>query len=174
MYIVDNFPNDVNKALKHVQHDTYPENVGLLVWTCVQCYVRSAELIGVTTRIYKQILSKDCIPSFDHRTVQFAHDAIAAFYRYSNSSLYKPMLNNHEPYRVYLTSRWLNFYHKEVERIAWDHPLNTAILNSVLHANTDMGYENEHLAVYLLEKSYGPDFEEACRIHRETTRRKYN
>ncbi|NDB68818.1 MAG: hypothetical protein EB015_12595 [Methylocystaceae bacterium] len=88
MIVGNYFAGDENYDLKIVQHDIYYRAIGLMITSCNNIaeyaakpdYVLSSEDWGK-------------IDKCDHRTIQFAHDLLAAAYRYKCSVSFETMLS---------------------------------------------------------------------------------
>jgi hypothetical protein len=76
------FPDDENKALKEVQFQLYGQILWRLFSKPRERYLDACRLVEVDTGLAARVRAMD---SFDHRTLQDAHDLIAAWYRFSRA-----------------------------------------------------------------------------------------
>lgn len=115
MHIGRRFEGDENMALQRVQADTYSgtyNHVGSLYGICRNRFRDSARLMDLTSELIEAVNSAFL---FDHRTLQEAHDIIAAYYRYAVDKG-QPDLNfeGSDCGRVMLES-WVAWFRSELE-----------------------------------------------------------
>ena len=79
MYIIPLFEGDVDMKVASKQHDVYPQALGIIVSKC-----------NLYTEFARSLLNDADHPEwgtveyFDHRTLQHAHDLLAAAWRFRN------------------------------------------------------------------------------------------
>jgi len=77
MIVGSNFPSD-SERLAMLQHDVYGKSIALIVAQSQEQYRKAEAILGIRTELGKRLP----VDSFDHRTVQYVHDQIAAQFRY--------------------------------------------------------------------------------------------
>jgi hypothetical protein len=152
------FTDDANYDLKIKQHDIYYRAIGLMITSCnniAECapvpdYLAPCENWGK-------------IDKCDHRTIQFAHDLLAAVYRYKVLVSSQDLASNRieEP-----TSSWITWFCIEVQSW-WKAPaLLENFLAILTHQNEPYGYLAEtRLCLAILDRfrdvPWTPDLREA-------------
>ena len=77
MNIGSDFPLD-SERLARLQHEVYGKSIAMIVSHSQEQYRRAETILDVRTELGKHLP----VSSFDHRTVEHAHDQIAAQFRY--------------------------------------------------------------------------------------------
>lgn len=113
MWVGTEFPGDDNRVLKYVQHAVYGEMVGRLFSGPRDRYLNAARLLRVDNEFVQKLRA---MTSFDHRTLQGAHDRIAAFFRFRHDDGGQLQLGETEDvYRQRLERDWRAFFQDEIE-----------------------------------------------------------
>jgi hypothetical protein len=136
MLVTRKFDGDNDEALKWQQHDCYGEASGIIAGGCLRHYESALRVTGqYTTGIAKQL--EALRQSFDHRTLQDAHDFLAAWWRWRHHR-HEPYLAGMEPATVQGWLMWLRHEAGGWPAHAPDVVLQVAWV--LLHQNTDKGY----------------------------------
>ena len=153
MIVAPRFEDDTDKELQVKQHDTY----GYALRTIIEVADKYADFA-------RKLLGDEAHPDWglkhrskiDHRTLQDAHDLLAAAWRYKNRSLRQLNLsfqtNRHE---LSTKTRWLQWLRDEAE--SWnERPDIVRYIQIILTSqNDDRGYVAERaLATALQDKFY--------------------
>lgn len=121
MWVVPRFDGDVDMELAKKQHEVYGQALGIIVRQC-----------NLYAEFARSLLDDDDHPewgtveSFDHRTLQGAHDLLAAAWRFRNAFRQSelPFVNKNsldEAQKLWLdglrneVDRWINY----PERVRW-------------------------------------------------------
>jgi len=92
---------------------------------------------------------------FDHRTLQEAHDLIAASYRYHVRGVARvPFKDDTETVQRYLKENWLLYLHDEVASLCNDPRVAKAIVLAAVRANMPDGYDAEDELQRMLKDRY--------------------
>jgi hypothetical protein len=150
MMVYGRFPGDDNMTAMLVQNKVYSEVIAKIVGEALRRYVGACVIVDVVVadrRAAETILSG----GFDHRTVQDAHDLIAAWYRYrrNDPSLFPEAQQEYEIQR-----EWLDFARNEVLELVEDPLFVRSVANAVIHATAERGIRAESDLRSLLEKRY--------------------
>jgi hypothetical protein len=112
MTVGSQFPGDNNRVLMGVQHTVYGEMVVRLFTGPRDRYLAAAALLRVDSELTQRLRSMN---GFDHRTLQMAHDRIAAFFRFARDDGGQLRLGESEAdYRRRLEEAWREFVQSEV------------------------------------------------------------
>jgi hypothetical protein len=161
MWVGREFDGDDNKTLKDIQFKMY--NPVKMARKCRDVYMRSCEILSLTDVLYQKISG---LTEIDHRTLQTAHDQIAAFFRFSFRELYMPLIECNSEYRNMLTEKWQTFYENETSEIADVPKINQTVIQILAHQNQEIGTYAETVLSYHLNNRYGDNFREHCKQFR--------
>ena len=132
------FHGDDDKVLARTQHDIYGDACGILISSCNRFTRFSKAVLNDTGHV-----DWGQIESFDHRTLQHAHDLLAAVWRCENPSQQQKLrlLNTHKESSPKLL--WIDWLRKELS--AWiDHPHLVRSVQLILaNQNKPIGYAAE-------------------------------
>lgn len=132
---------DNNHTLMRVQHDAYSELVGHLCGASRQRYLEAASLLQTDNDLSAKLQLMD---SFDHRTLQSAHDRIAAYFRFLSPPLAQITLDEtEEQYRRRLELHWLRFFYPELEDLNKIDDFTRAVCNAAADGNKEPGVAAE-------------------------------
>ncbi len=144
------FDGDNDKDLQSQQHDCYGEALRIIAHGSAQGYRNATLICDVEDSISKEDRKK-LSDGFDHRTLQMAHDHLAAYWRW-HSNRRDPYLDGMEPCGI---SNWLSWLRREVE--LWP-TLSPSIVRNVavilMNQNTDTGYKAEDELLEALKGHY--------------------
>ena len=133
------FEDDWDHALKWKQHDVYGNALGIIVATCREHVARAASLLEV-----ERPGQWETDVQIDHRTLQDAHDILAAVWRHATSPVQTSL-----PLEVPATratrgvTGWLEWLRVEV-RSWWEEPRLVALVSAILaNQNQPAGYQAE-------------------------------
>jgi hypothetical protein len=153
MMVGSEFPGDNNDTLMDVQHAAYGEMVVRLFTAPRDRYLAAAALLRVDDKLSEQLRSMD---GFDHRTLQLAHDRIAAFFRFAHDDGGQLQLGETDAdYRQRQADSWRAFVQSEVERLTTDNEFTRAICTATAFGNKEPGVAAEHWLDQFLRDRYG-------------------
>ena len=153
MMVGSEFPGDNNDTLMNVQHAVYSEMVVRLFTAPRDRYLVAAALLRLDTELVGRLRSMN---GFDHRTLQLAHDRIAAFFRFSRDDGGQLQLGESEAdYHRRLEEAWREFVQSEVGRLTTDDEFVRAICTAAAFGNKEPGVAAEHWLDQFLRQRYG-------------------
>jgi hypothetical protein len=136
------FPADNNQILKDVQNTLYGEMVVRLFMGPRDRYLAAAALLRFDNELTERLRSMD---GFDHRTLQMAHDRIAALFRFAHDDGGQLQLGETEAdYRRRLEGAWREFVQSEVGQLAADDEFTRAVCTATAFGNKESGVSAEH------------------------------
>ena len=142
MIIGSYFEGDENTELASKQHDVYDNTIGIITSTCNRFARFSIAVLNDTGhRNWGQV------ETFDHRTLQGAHDLLAAAWRFVNDSRQESL--------AFPEALWLEWLRAETS--AWiDHlQLVHSVQLILANQNKPAGYLAEsHLALGIMDRFY--------------------
>jgi len=156
--IVSSYFEDDSVKIGWIQHDVYGDVLSDLYKIAKRLHHHGEVIVGITTQLRRDSWDKN---SFDHRTLQYLHDMIAAQFRYEyifytcKGPLFHTFDNSSEE-KERVSLLWKEFYPKELERLVEEHPFIARwILTSTTYPNPDeRGIEAEEDIYYLLHDEY--------------------
>ena len=174
MWVGQNFAEDTNDTLKVVQHDLWFHRDGAHLEYGSHNTSSCGFIFGYARDIYLQkwkagplfypeIVGLKEKSSFDHRVLQYAHDLMAAYYRWLVRHEDVPALaNTPQLYRRYLLERWVHYIQLEMNDLAdsSDDAIE-AIVTAVVYENTEKGYKAEDKLCECLTQRYKGPFTDA-------------
>lgn len=91
------------------------------------------------------------VNSFDHRTLQDAHDILAATFRYlhDDGGQFR-ILEDVESQQERYLSAWIDWLYKQFEEIVTYRKFAMSIVECVVYANTELGYLAENRSCGIL------------------------
>lgn len=131
------FNGDDNRQLMALQHEMYMDSVAVLFSNAKELYLVAEKLIGVDTELGRLVSP---VTGFDHRTLQTAHDIMAAQFRFITP--YRPLLPNEYESKE-LGKAWRDWLVTEVNSLITDPRFTQAVLVATGCKNTDRGYAAE-------------------------------
>lgn len=142
-----------------IQHDCYGEALHIIVNFASAKHRKAERVIAVRTELSDL---RDELISFDHRTLQWLHDRMAAMFRMEyclEADLFTYKIPDpHTPKEIMIF--WFDFLRKELERVFGEYSqLPRLILTAALYPNPDqkgMAAENE---IYELTQFLYPNLE---------------
>lgn len=148
MIVTSEFPGDDDSVLKRIQHDSYGPHVNELFRAARRRYLAAAELLEVEdelTQLFRVNLT------FDHRALQYAHDLLAARFRYRTTDSAQPRLGE-DPgtHQERLASEWDSWFSREVTERLEDPAFTRAVLTAAAFANQGAGTQAKALLARLL------------------------
>jgi len=132
------FDGDDDNQTKDVQKKVYGEALTIIVGGCRE-HVRAAEAILLTRNIWAEaFLTKS---AFDHRTLQWAHDILAAAWRFRSGAIYPSFsFDGDGAHQAQTSEAWLGWLRSEVDRWPRFHPsLIRSVAAAVVNSNTERG-----------------------------------
>lgn len=152
MIIGSKFLGDEREAAKLVQHDMYWSCVGLIPIVAHRHWETAAakgEVVSILGRLV------DSNSPFDHRSLQEAHDLIAAQFRWLRAaSLDGPVEEPDRKRDLRIAGEWHTFLVLELEDLCKEPDFVHAVLQVVAMNNTQRGYEAEDRVEAILHERY--------------------
>lgn len=161
MIVGSHSPADQHVDVMWMQHDCYGPSLAYLFSSARVTYLRAQEIVGVETELGKVAQR---VELYDHRTLQYAHDLIAAWFRHKYESQiaqpYLPGILDNQTHEDRIARLWHSCYRAEVDRLLLCHAnLALLILNASAFANPDRrGIDAEHTLAELLHAEYASLF----------------
>ena len=135
MFVGIGFPGDTNDILMKVQSNLYGELLGFLHGYLRERYLCACRLVQSRTELARRVETET---SFDHRTLQGAHDHIAAWFRFLQKDKGgRTLFETEESYRERLASEWRSFFENEVRSLSTDDDFVRAVLTAAAFSNPD-------------------------------------
>ncbi|MEO7144900.1 MAG: hypothetical protein ABI165_15485 [Bryobacteraceae bacterium] len=135
------------------QHAVYGEMVVRLFTGPRDRYFAAAALLRSDDKLSGQLRSMN---GFDHRTLQLAHDRIAAFFRFAHDDGGQLQLGETDnDYRQRVTDSWRSFVPSEVERLTTDDEFTRAMCTATAFGNKEPGVAAERWLDQFLRERYG-------------------
>ncbi len=156
MIVSDYFHGDSTR-IGWIQHDCYGEALHIIVNFAIDKHRHAERVIDVRTELSGL---RDDLRGFDHRTLQWLHDCMAAAFRMeyclnTDFLIYK-IPDPHTPEET--VTLWLEFLRKELERVFAEYfQFPRLILTAAVYSNPDekgMAAEDE---IYELTQFLYPD-----------------
>jgi hypothetical protein len=149
------FENDSNDNLKEIQHYRYPQSVTRIFLSCRRAMSKAEAVLGIC---HVDVEKAREIVNFDHRVLQDTHDIIAAAYRYKFDDGGQLKLGESigEQSNRYL-SGWVNWLEQELDELTGYRGFAHSVIESVIHENTETGYQAEYAAVDILLSHYSAE-----------------
>jgi hypothetical protein len=156
MIISSSFPGDNHDRLKGIQHDIYSQMVGRLWVQARDVYLNACSLVEVETELAVRVRA---MHGFDHRTLQDAHDLIAAWYRFDKSDGGQLRFDgSFADYDTRAIREWRDYFEAEAGRLCAHHRFIRDVLNATAFGNTAHGYAAEESLRGFLKMRYGAMF----------------
>lgn len=152
MIVCSGFPGDNNRTLMNVQHGVYSEMLARLFTGPRDRYRAAATLLRVESDLSERLRSMD---GFDHRTLQLAHDRIAAYFRFCDDGGQLQLGESDADYRRRLEETWRAFVNSEVGLLTEDDEFTRAICTATAFGNKEPGVAAEHWLDQFLRDRYG-------------------
>ena len=155
--IVGNYFHGDSTRIGLIQHNCYGEALHIIVNFASAKHRKAERIVAVRTELSDL---RDELVSFDHRTLQWLHDRMAASFRMEyclNADLFTYVIPDpHTPAEI--TTFWFEFLRKELERVFAEYfQLPRLILTAAIYPNPDkkgMAAEDE---IYDLTRRLYPD-----------------
>jgi hypothetical protein len=152
MIVGKSFEGDDNITLSRLQHDVYSEVLRRLFESARDRHLTAASLVGVEDELSLRLRA---MRGFDHRTLQLAHDRIAAYFRFQSPGSAQLYLGEDEvKYLERLTQEWREFFAGEVEDFTQRDEYVRAACKAACFGNTEPGYTAEDQLDQLLTRRY--------------------
>lgn len=150
MIVGASFEGDWDDVLKWKQHDVYGNALGIIVATCREHVSRAASLLEV-----ERPRQWETDVQIDHRTLQDAHDILAAVWRHATSPAQaSPPLEVPATRVLHGVTGWLEWLHVEVHSW-WREPRLVALVSAILaNQNQQAGYQAEEELAELLHRRF--------------------
>lgn len=152
MWVLPMFEGDKNVSLMDVQHSEYGNALHCLLKTSARHFA-TYYMHALTRPDYVTKLVD--IKSFDHRTLQEAHDKIAASFRFHFCT--KDEIDSYPAdfdFKQYYLQSWRIYYNLEAENFSIIDDIAIAIMECVAYENTLKGYKAEGVLNKFLGNRY--------------------
>lgn len=141
MIVAKVYSADNNETLKNVQHNLYMRLMPVIFQKPRERFLKAARLVEADPSFIKNL---EKITSFDHRTLQNAHDIIAARYRYLKDDFGQMSLfcnlSQEDRYR----RDWSQWFHEEIDSLIDYDTFIRATVKAVAFQNSKQGYKAEN------------------------------
>lgn len=142
MIIAEVFEGDQNRVLKNVQHDEYGHSIWRMFESARSEFIHADAVLVTRLPIVEQARA---VKSFDHRVLQDAHDIIAAAYRFRHDdSCQLQLLESPDLQPIRYLRHWSNWLGGQLQELVRRPLFVRATVESVVFANTDIGYKAEN------------------------------
>ena len=152
--IASRFDGYNNQTLMDVQHKTYGDMIGWLFGSARRRYLDAGRLLNVETDLTEALRGQT---TFDHRTLQGAHDLIAAYFRFAHDDGGQLRFDESEQpplYEIRIWRSWTRFFRDEVRDLLQDDEFTLGVLYAAVYANQDTGTAAEQQINLFLEDRY--------------------
>ena len=168
MWVAPLFDDDVDMEVAWKQHDVYSD----ALWTIVSQCNRYTEF---ARRLLDDVDHTEwiAVDSFDHRTLQHAHDLLAAVWRFRNNLRQSELFADTDSVNEVQTL-WLDWLRREVAE--WiDYPDRVRLVQVILaNQNSPLGYIAEsELAINIIDGFPRVPWDRRLREASEATLAKY-
>ena len=144
------FDGDDDDAVAQLQHDVYREALRIIVSTCNQYAVFARGVLNDTRH-----LDWGTVRTFDHRTLQGAHDLLAAAWRHRSDYRQPELPFEAEEALSHVKEHWLRWLQQEVTDWLTQPKLIRLVQVILTNQNTAPGYTAEvQLSLEILERFY--------------------
>ena len=144
------FRGDEDTDVMWLQHDVYGEALGIITSIC-------QEYTHLAHRILDYWDGWEFIPSFDHRTLQYAHDVIAATWRFRGLPQIRQialLIDRKVVEEPNFQRHWLNWLDVEVRSWMHDPYLIRFVVKILRNQNNPTGYQAEDDLKLILAQRY--------------------
>ncbi len=145
------FDGDDDAEIAWKQHDVYGQALGAIIQVCYRLTLFAKSLLDD-----KDHASWGTIETYDHRTLQSAHDILAAAWRFQNDFRQSvlPLERRPEPLAPHTPENlWLWWLRDEIEKWVWQPTLVRDVLLILGNQNQPIGYAAEsRLCLALLDR----------------------
>ena len=147
MWVCSKYRGDTDSVAMWEQHDVYVRALRVIVDGGVTHMIRAARLLG------QSVPARWLMPTdLDHRTVQEAHDILAAAWRWQSDCRQLRLPFRDERLRpVPVPQAWLAWLRAEVERWVDEPAIVQSLMLVLAQQNTDAGYRGEQRLETLLK-----------------------
>ena len=138
-------------TLMQMQHEIYGEMIAYMFGSARRRYQEAAMLLDVKTDLSESLIDQY---SVDHRTLQRAHDLIAAYYRFKHDDGGQLQLNeNAEAYRLRLRNSSREFFQAEVDHLLQYAEFTRAIVTAgICHDQKRSNRATDRLCLFLEDR----------------------
>lgn len=147
------YPSDDNDLLQNVQHDLYSRHVFELFDAARKAMIWAADVLNADLLVAERART---VERFDHRVLQDAHDIMAAaFRRKCDLGDWNRLLEGERDLGEHYRLAWLGWFTAELETLAKSPRLVRSVVQTVLLADTELGYAAERDVCDLLITRFG-------------------
>lgn len=154
MIVSSMYPGDENYHLKNVQHDLYNRHVVAIFDAARLALCVANNLLGTKLLIAEKA---GCIEYIDHRSLQAAHDIMAAAYRYRHDDGGQLLLWDDQGQYTRYASAWADWFRRQLDELAKYPDFVRPTVEAVLFKNSPMGYFAEDALSDMLIGHYDMD-----------------
>ncbi|PKG34164.1 hypothetical protein [Psychrobacter sp. Sarcosine-3u-12] len=158
MIVGTKFQGDSTRIAK-IQHDSYGEALRIIIDFATNKHLKAEQVVDVRTELSDL---RDELTSFDHRTLQWLHDSIAAAFRMDyclNADLFTYATQNSHTLAE-IIDLWSDFLRKELVRVFEQYlQFPRLVLIAALYPNPDPKGSDAEDELYRLTKILYPELE---------------
>lgn len=158
MIVGTKFQGDSTR-IASIQHEVYGEALRIIIDFATNKHRKAEQVVDIRTELSDL---RDGLDSFDHRTLQWLHDSMAAAFRMDyclNADLFAHAAqNSHTPAEI--NNLWFDFLRRELARVFANHlELPRLILTVAAYPNPDQKGSDGEDELYRLTKILYPELE---------------
>ena len=158
MIVSDYFHGDSDR-IGWIQHDGYGKALRIIVNFAIDKHRHAERVVDVRTELSDL---RDGLRGFDHRTLQWLHDCMAAAFRMEyclNADLFTYVIPDpHTPAEI--TTFWFDFLRRELAKVFANHlELPRLILTAAAYPNPNPKGSDAEDEIYRLTKILYPELE---------------
>ena len=158
MIVGDYFHGDSDR-IGWIQHDGYGKALRIIIDFAIDKHRHAERVVAVRTEFSDL---RDELRGFDHRTVQWLHDCMAAAFRMEyclNADLFTYVIPDpHTPAEI--TTFWFDFLRRELAKVFANHlELPRLILTAAAYPNPNPKGSDAEDEIYRLTKILYPELE---------------
>lgn len=140
-----------------IQHDSYGKALRIIIDFAIDKHRHAERVVAVRTEFSDL---RDELRGFDHRTLQWLHDCMAAAFRVEyclNADLFTyATIDPHTPSEI--ITFWFDFLRKELERVFAQYlQLPRLVLIAAIYSNPDQKVKDAEDEIYNLTKQLYPN-----------------
>src|SRR4051812_20540800 len=137
MWVLDMFPGDDNECLKDIQHGNYEHVQRMLIATAKTAIFEYHDKRGAGIDTFLLTEMRD-LKTFDHRTLQLAHDLIAASFRkLAPRREVLPFRDETSECEGFEASAWFDYATREARSLCKDISIAKAFCVAILEGSGD-------------------------------------
>lgn len=146
------FEGDDDADTRDLQEDVFHDALQLIVFGCRKHYARATKLLQITDPLFDRVCANK---SIDHRTIQTAHNLIAAYWRFHTRRTH-PVLpfEDKDTTKRKAIADWLAWLQAEIDSWVDEPHLVRTLIFCLANANTQPGNQAEEALALALRERY--------------------